>query len=126
MLNNEAAASEVQSITGPNARTSTFTGSWIDVRGYEGDLIFQLHVGSVTGTTPTLDAVIRQADNAGGSSPTNAPGGAFAQVTASNSLQTIIIPANAVQGWVNLTSTIGGTTPSFTMACTVRGRRKNV
>lgn len=126
MLNNEAAASEVQSITGPNARTATFTGSWIDVRGYEGDLVFQLHVGSVSGTTPTLDAVLRQADNSGGSSPTNITGGAFTQVTATNAIETIVVPANAVQGWVNCTSTIGGTTPSFTMAVTVRGRRKIV
>lgn len=118
MLNNQGQACHVIDLLPNASRTATVNGSWVDVRAYEGDIAILLDVGPVTGTTPTLDAKIQDASDGTGTGVADVAGGAFTQVTASNSKQKISIPAGSVQGWIRIVGTIAGTTPNFTFSGT--------
>lgn len=124
MLNNEADACTATMLSAPVARTSSFGSAWIDVRDYEGAIMFTLMVGTVSGTSPTLDVAIRDSDNSGGTGSANVR--TFTQITSGTQTQKIVIPAGEVRGWVQVNATIGGTTPSFTMAVAMHGRPKIV
>lgn len=126
MLNNEAAAAEAVQISVVNSRTASSNGSWFDVRKYEGDLLFTQVVGLVSGTTPTLDGKIQDADDSGGTNTADITGATFTQVTATGAIQTVVVPANRVRGWVRYSGTIAGTTPNFAMTCTLHARPKIV
>lgn len=126
MLNNEAAAAALSVLAASNARTSSAGGSWIDVTAIEGDILVIMSVGTVSGTTPTLDLKIRDATTSGGSGAADISGAAFTQVTVSNSLQKIVIPAGSVRGFISADWTIAGTTPSFNFSVVAAGRSKIV
>lgn len=99
---------------GSKANTAAATGTAVDVRPYEGDLIVTQHVGAITGT---LDGALQQCDDAGG---TNAealsPAAAFAQVTTANddpNIQKLCIPAGSLtRPFLRYIGTIG-TGPSI-------------
>lgn len=101
------------------ARTSTVTATGVDVSDYTGPLLVVQNVGTVSGTTPTLDGKIQ--DSADDSSYADVSGAAFTQVTASNSTQTLLLDTRAVRKYVRYVGTIAGTTPSFTMGVTLHG-----
>lgn len=112
----------------PNAvRTSTATGSAIDVRAYEGkgQVIFTSSAATA-GTTPTLNAKLTECATSGGSY-TDVSGGAFAEVTdAADSTQMIPIDFDACKGYIKGVGTIAGTdTPTFGFAITIVGRLKS-
>ena len=112
MLHNEGQAASVFNLSSGAARTSTVTGSWVDVSEYEGDLVIIQDVGTVSGTTPTLDGKIQHASDSGGTGAADVSGATFTQVTASNSKQKITIPAGSVAGWIRYVGTIAGTRPA--------------
>jgi len=126
MLNNEGQAASVINLSDIAARTATVTGSWIDVRQYEGDLVILQEVGTVSGTSPTLDGKIQDATDGSGTGAADVSGATFTQVTASNSKQKITIPAGSVRGWICYVGTIAGTTPSFMVGATGLSRSKTV
>jgi len=126
MLGNEAAAAALAIVSNPAARTATFTSPWVDVRRYEGDIAFNLLIGTVSGTNPTLDCKIQHSAAFDGSSPNDVAGATFTQVVDSTHVEKIVVPANALRGWIALVATIGGTTPSFQMACALLARPKVV
>lgn len=126
MLNNEGQAASKYAVSPSNVRTATVTGSYIDVRNVEGDLVIVQDVGTVSGTTPTLDGKIQSASDAGGTGVADVAGATFTQVTASDNQQKITIPAGSVQGFIRYVGTIAGTTPSFNMAVIGLGRPKYV
>lgn len=126
MLGNEAAAGELAIISNPAARTATFTSPWIDVRKYEGDIAIMLLIGTVSGTTPTLDCKIQHSAAFDGSSPNDVAGATFTQYTDSTHTEKLVLPANSLRGWIALVATIAGTTPSFQMACALLARPKIV
>lgn len=105
------------------ARTSTVTGSAVDLQGYQGKLKVMQNVGTVSGTTPTLDGKLQ--DSADGSTGwADVTGATFTQVTAADSLQSIGVDTRAVKRYVRYVGTIGGTTPSFTMGVTFVGSKQ--
>lgn len=115
-----AAAAGALQISVPAARTSTVTGSAVDVRGYTGPLLVVQDVGAVTGTTPTLDGKIQ--DSADGSTGwADVTGATFAQVTAANNIQSIAVQADQTKGYIRYVGTIAGTTPSFTCGVNAHG-----
>lgn len=127
MLGNEGqAASVVQMLTpGAKANTAAATSSWIDVRGYEGDLVIVSQVGTVTaGTiTPTIE---HASDGSGTGSAAITPNeGAFTAVTTSNDPLTEkrTINANAVLGWIRYVGTIA--TGPADVAVSLLSRPKN-
>lgn len=126
MLNNEGQAADVISLSNVAARTSTVTGAWVDVREYEGDIVITQDVGTVSGTTPTLDGKIQDASDGSGTGAADVTGATFTQVTTADNVQKITIPAGSVQGWIRYVGTIAGTTPSFTMGVHALSRPKYV
>ena len=101
-------------VTPADARTSTVTGSAVDVRNYIGQLGFIQDVGTVGGTNPTLNGKIQ--DSADGSTGwADVDGAAFAQVTATGNIQKITVNTRDVKRYVRYVGTIAGSTPSFDM-----------
>ena len=105
------------------ARTATGQTSGIDVRDYDGDLVFVLDTtGGGSGSSPTLDVTIE--DSADNSSFSALSGAAFTQVTASASAQTLEVSADNCKRYVRIKYTIGGSSPSFTFSVNAIGLKK--
>lgn len=101
----------------PNRVTSTVTGTGIDTMGYN-DAMITLEVGTVSGTTPTLDGKIQESDVIG-SGYTDIAGATFTQVVASNSSQSISIVGLGTaprKRFIRFIGTIAGTSPSYDLA----------
>lgn len=126
MLHNEGQSASVINLSSAAAQTSTVTGSWVDVREYEGDIVVIQDVGTVSGTTPTLNGKIQHASAADGTGAADVSGATFTEVTASNSKQKITFPAGSIAGWVRYVGTIAGTTPSFIVSATALSRKETV
>ena len=115
----------VNLIAGHPTATRTATGqtSGIDVRDYDGDLVFVLDTtGGGSGSSPTLDVTIE--DSADNSSFSALSGAAFTQVTGSASAQTLEVDANGCKRYVRVKYTIGGSSPSFTFSVNAIGLKK--
>ena len=107
------------------AKTATYnSANSIDLRGYAGEYIVIQEVGAVSGTTPTLDGKIQ--DSADNSSFADVTGYTFTQVTAANSNQQLNVDTRKVRRYIRYVATIGGTTPSFTMAVIGIGQKATV
>ena len=112
------------SVSAIAARTSTVTATGIDISGYKGGLVVQQLVGTVSGTTPTLDGKLQSSpDN---STWTDISGATFTQVTASDSFQKIGVRVGAAAKYLRYVGTIAGTTPSFTMGVVLLGSKERV
>ncbi len=127
MLGNEGQAAQVTQLLTPGAKANTAaaTSSWIDVRGFEGDLVFVSQVGIVTAgsLTPTIEDATDGSGTGGAAVATNE--GAFTAVTTSNDPLTEkrTINASAVRGWVRYVGTI--VTGPADAAVTLLARPKN-
>lgn len=126
MLNNEAAAAGFIVLGQPAVRTATFSSGWLDIRDYEGQIAIGQAVGTVTGTSPTLDGKIEDADDISGTGAADLSAASFGQVTTSSNMQKLVLDAGRSRGFIRYTGTIGGTSPSFPMAVLLMGRRKYV
>lgn len=108
-----------------NAKTATVTGAAVDIRDYTGSLKVIQDVGTVSGTTPTLDGKIQ--DSADGSTGwADVTGATFTQVTASDSQQAIGLDTRACKRYVRYVGTIAGTTPSFNVAALFVGQKATI
>lgn len=106
MLGNQGQAASAVKMLDPVSAAATVnaTSAWIDVRAAEGDLVFTMQVGALTGSiTWTLeDAIDGTGTGAAGITPNE---GAFA-AGAANQIQKRTINASAVRGWVRCVGTI--------------------
>jgi len=106
MLGNQAQAAIATTLLDPisAANTAAATSGWIDVRDAEGDLMFTVQVGTLTGsiTWTIQDATDSSGTGAAGITPNE---GAFA-AGAANQIQKRTINASAVRGWVRVVGTI--------------------
>lgn len=93
----------------PATRTASANGSSGDFIDGEGQCYAVSHVGTVSGTTPTLDAKIQESDD--NSTWTDITGATFTQVTASTALQ--VISFLRTKRYLRGVATIAGTSPSF-------------
>lgn len=96
-----------------DARTASGNGTSVDLQGYVNpgidNMKAYLDVGTVSGTTPTLDVKIQESsDNV---TFTDITGATFTQVTATGANQEIHFVTS--KRYVRAVATIGGTTPSF-------------
>ena len=106
-------------------RTSTLTGTGIDVLAYEGVALVVLNASAGTGTTPTLDVKLQHSDD--NSTYADVTGGAFTQVTdvaGSAGVQVKKINVSDLKRYVRAIGTIAGTTPSFDFAVEFVGIKK--
>lgn len=100
----------------PNAeRTSTVTGSAIDLINYQGEGKLILMSNAGTGTLPTLDVKVQECDTSDGDY-TDVSGAAFTQVTdAADAFEVISLKIDEVKRYIKIIGTIGGSdTPTFT------------
>lgn len=106
MLFNQGQAAEVVKLLDPVSAAATVnaTSAWVDVRKYEGDLVFTTQVGALTGSiTWTIeDATDGSGTGAAGITPNE---GAFA-AGAANQIQKRTVNAGATRGFARLVGTI--------------------
>ena len=86
------------------ANTAAATSGWIDVRKYEGDLVFLINPGAITGSlTPSIEDAT---DSGGtGAAAVTAHEGAYTALTA-NTSRKYTINASNVRGWVRFVGTV--------------------
>jgi hypothetical protein len=114
----------VTNVAAPVARTATVTSSGVDLKEYTGNVMIVQDVGTVSGTTPTLDGKIQ--DSADNSAFADVTGYTFTQVTASTSLQSLNVDTRKVRRYIRYVGTIAGTTPSFGMDVVAIGMKQVV
>jgi hypothetical protein len=102
--------------------TTSATGASVDLIAGDSRCYALQMVGVVSGTTPTLDGKIQESSD--GTTWTDIAGATFTQVTASNNIQAITF--DRTKRYVRYLGTVGGTTPSFTMAVFLGEQKKSV
>jgi hypothetical protein len=105
--------------------SSTITGSAVDIRELEGDVLFTQFSDATNGANVTLDGKIQ--DSADGSTGwADVSGATFTQVdnTAGGAMEQISVPANSMERYVRYVGTIAGTTPSFACGAHSQGLKK--
>lgn len=105
------------------ARTSTVTASAFDLGAYQGVVTVVQAVGTVSGTSPTLDGKVQDSSD-GSTGWADVTGATFTQVTASNSVQTYGLDSRGCKRYIRYVGTIAGTTPSFAMGIYVIGQKQ--
>jgi len=106
MLNNEGQAAEAVTLLSAvsAANTAAATSGWIDVRKYEGDLVFVVNTGAITGTnTITVEDAT---DSGGTGAAAVTPNETVAVINSANQIRKFTVNASAVRGWVRLVGTI--------------------
>lgn len=104
------------------ARTATGQSSAVDLKDYDGEVLWVLDSAAGTGSSPTMDVTIE--DSADGSSGWAAiSGAAFTQVV-SASQQTLGINKDGCKRYVRVKYTLGGSTPSFHFSVNALGLKK--
>lgn len=105
-------------------RTSTLTGSAVDVRKMEGKGQIVLMSAAGTGTNPTLDVKIQESSTSGGSY-TDVSGATFTQVTDGGDLtEMIAFDFSACKGFIKVVGTKAGTSPSFAYGVAALAQKK--
>lgn len=117
------------SLAAAGRRTSTLTGSAVDVLDYEGPAMFILNAAAATaGTSPTLDVKIQHSDTTTSGDFVDVTGGAFTQVTdvaGTAGVQKKILNVASLKKYVRVIGTIAGTnTPTFDFAVEFVGLKK--
>lgn len=108
----------------PATRTASANGSWIDLGETIGPCFAAIQAGAVSGTTPTLDAKVQEADDSSGTNSQDVTGATFTQITASNKSQ--LINFRRTKRYGRIVFTIAGTSPSFASAGQLYGPKKAV
>ena len=95
-------------------RTSTLTGTGIDVLEYEGVALVLLNASAGTGTSPTLDVKLQHSDD--DSTYEDVTSGTFTQVTdvaETAGVKVMKLNVSDLKRYLRVIGTIAGTTPSF-------------
>ena len=106
------------------ARTSTFTGTAVDISQYQGKLKVILDSAAGTGTTPTLNGKIQTGDQSDGSDAADVSGAAFAQITTTAAKEAIGVDTRDCKKYIRFVGTIAGTSPSFNFAALAVGQKQ--
>lgn len=107
----------------PEALTAPAAGTALDLSNGEVSTQAILDVGTVSGTTPTLNVQIEESDDQ--ATWTAIPNMTFAQVTAASTRQVVRGLRTKRYARANATA-VGGTTPSFTLAVEILAQKKYV
>lgn len=114
MLLSQASAATVTSIldTISAANTGAATsgsGKWLDVRGYDGELLVIQTLGAVTGT---IAGKLQSATDANGTGAADITGATFPTNTLNQSSKVVVDPKTVVGGFLGYLGTVG-TGPSL-------------
>lgn len=102
--------------------TATGNGTGVDIGDYIGTLKIMASVEAVSGTTPTLDLKVQ--DSPDNSAWTDVTNGAFTQVTTSDAFETLHLDTRAMDQYIRIVDTAGGTSPVYRRAVLAVGRRQ--
>lgn len=122
---NQGDTTTLKNLAGSASRTSTLTGSAVDLQGLSGEATVILDSSAATaGTNPTLDVKIQ--DSADGSTGwADVTGAAFTQVTSTASQQRLSVNVSEIKRYVRTVGTLGGTsTPTFVYSVNLLGVNK--
>lgn len=86
----------------------TYTSGPVAAAGVAADVLMSVHCTAASGTGPTLDASLEE--SADGATWTAVTGSAITQLGAAGNR---VAAAGITKNYVRVTSTVGGTTPSF-------------
>jgi hypothetical protein len=106
-------------------RTSTLTGTGIDVLDYEGVALVLLNTSAGTGTAPTLDVKLQHSDD--DSTYADVTSGAFSQITSvagTAGVKVMKVNVSDLKRYLRVVATIAGTTPSFDFGVEFVGIKK--
>lgn len=105
------------------ANTAAASSAYLDVRGYEGEIVVDINVGVVTGTIDFSFSTNDQANGTGASAVVPMDG-ALAQVTPSNdvAVYTVRFDARSLRGYLSIIGTI--VTGPALLSYTIKGRKK--
>ena len=104
----------------PGAQTTTANGTGVDLANGTESTNAVLNVGTVTGTTPTLNVKMQESDD--NTTFLDIAGATFTQVTATTARQVIRFLRG--KRYCRCVATIAGTTPSFAMGLDLFAQKK--
>ena len=106
----------------PQTVTASINGPSGDLLAGDARCFAVQQVGTVSGTSPTLDGKIQESTD--GSTWTDIAGATFTQVTATGNYQAITF--DRTKRYVRYVGTVGGTSPSFALAVVISEQKKQV
>lgn len=126
MLNNQGSAASVDSllvaISAANTAAATSgAAKWLDVRGYDGEIIVTQQLGAVTGS---IAGKLQSATDANGTGAADIAGYTFATNTAGSTSKVVVDPKKVPGGFLGYVGTIV-TGPSLVSVATA-GKKKIV
>ena len=117
---------KVNLIAGHPTATRTATGqtSGIDLRDYDGDVVFVLDTAAGGGSSPTLDVTIEDSADNSSFAAVSSGAVAFTQVTGTASAQTVSLNKDDARRYARIKYTIGESSPTFTFSVNAIGLKK--
>ena len=104
MLGNEASAASVASaIHAASLSAGANNGVWIDTRNMQGDLLFVINLGAVTGSCIVK---VQDAIDGSGTGSGDVSGYTTASLSTANTATKLLMPSSKSRGWVRLVSTV--------------------
>lgn len=94
-------------------------GTWIDVRNYHGNLVFNVQLGAVTGSVVVK---VQDATDGSGTGSADISGVTTASLNTANSTTSLVMDARKSRGWVRVVATV--TTGPIVMGVTMVARQK--
>lgn len=110
-----------KALTTQGTANATVTGGAVDIREYIGNLLIVQQVGTVGGSSPTLDGKIQDSPD-GSTGWADVTGATFTQVTASTNIQVISVPTRACKRYIRYVGTKTGTSLDFDYSVTAIGQ----
>ena len=120
-----AAAATTVELIAPARKTSTATGTGVDLSLYAGKCLVVLTSSAGGGTTPTLDVKLQTSATVGGTYA-DISGATFTQVTdAADATEAIVVNLDGIATpFVRAVGTITGTSPTFDIGVTLIGMKQ--
>jgi hypothetical protein len=106
----------------PSTVNDTNNGLSVDMIDGDGRCFVVQSIGAVSGTSPSQTGKIQESSD--NSTWTDVPGAAFAAVTASNNLQTIVF--DRTKRFLRHFRTTTGTSPSFLLSVVIGEQKKTI
>jgi hypothetical protein len=104
MFIESTAASKVEALRATSFSAGANNGPWIDTSNYEGDLVFAINTGALTGSV--IYKIQDATDISGTSAADLSPAVASASVTTAGTTQALIVPKSKSRFAVRLVATV--------------------
>lgn len=104
MLANQAQACEiVQMLPAASRSAGAANGSWVAASKYEGDLVFLVNTGAITGS---VIVKVEDATDGSGTGVADITDAVTASISSANTVAKIIVPATKARSHVRVTATV--------------------